>query len=488
MKKGFISMTIVYSFLLVFIFTLLAFLLLYTQKSRLLDSIVNESKEELYNYDGNGGGSSGNNGESGNGGNNSGNDVGWDDLASAPTIVEDVSQMLNKKVRYVRTCTAGSSVDLQNRWVEIEVYVGDNNVAKGKIPWNSRNTDKTLYNPGHITDGNADTYGYIESNVDYIYNSIECISVDLGQEYTVDKITVKHYYLDNRVYYFDETYVYSNNTGLGAAIYMQKPETAGGKTVEVNVDYNDGYYAFGGTLRLWYDGIINTGSNARSTDTNSWKNLGYSSVSTSSATITGGTWGDDYLQLNGSNSWINTGLIDEDGGSKTLEATFSVPSLPSEEATIIGNFQNGGYGIKLQSDGKIVGSYYSNSQNKYVDIISDTAIEPNKKYTVAYTYGCQAKINDDGDTSTCIKWSASLYINGVLQSDEIALNQSSYYNEIKSQTNNTVLAVGCDPNGTSCDGGYFSGKIYSIRYYQTRALLPESIYYNHVFDRNRFNS
>jgi hypothetical protein len=48
MKKGFISMTIVYSFLLVFIFTLLAFLVLYTQKSRLVDSIVNESKEQLY--------------------------------------------------------------------------------------------------------------------------------------------------------------------------------------------------------------------------------------------------------------------------------------------------------------------------------------------------------------------------------------------------------------------------------------------------------
>ena len=48
MKKGFISMTIVYSFLLIFIFTLLALLLLYTQKSRLVDSIVNESKEQIY--------------------------------------------------------------------------------------------------------------------------------------------------------------------------------------------------------------------------------------------------------------------------------------------------------------------------------------------------------------------------------------------------------------------------------------------------------
>lgn len=48
MKKGFISMTIIYSFLLLFIFTLLSLLVLYSQKSRLIDSIVFESKEQLF--------------------------------------------------------------------------------------------------------------------------------------------------------------------------------------------------------------------------------------------------------------------------------------------------------------------------------------------------------------------------------------------------------------------------------------------------------
>ena len=47
MKKGFATMTIVYSFLIVFILVLLVLLSLYTQKSRLVDSIVSESKEQL---------------------------------------------------------------------------------------------------------------------------------------------------------------------------------------------------------------------------------------------------------------------------------------------------------------------------------------------------------------------------------------------------------------------------------------------------------
>ena len=47
MKKGFISMTIIYSFLLIFIFTLLALLVLYTQKSRLVDTIVYQAKDKI---------------------------------------------------------------------------------------------------------------------------------------------------------------------------------------------------------------------------------------------------------------------------------------------------------------------------------------------------------------------------------------------------------------------------------------------------------
>lgn len=51
MKKGFISITVIYSFLLLFIFTLLTLLVLYTQKTRLIDTVVYEAKENLKDKD-----------------------------------------------------------------------------------------------------------------------------------------------------------------------------------------------------------------------------------------------------------------------------------------------------------------------------------------------------------------------------------------------------------------------------------------------------
>ena len=483
MKKGFISMTIVYSFLLVFIFTLLALLLIYTQKSRQVDSIVNEAKEELYNAEIASG-------------NNSTPEEPEDPIPPAPATVEDVSQWLNKKVRYVRNCSAGNSVDLINHWVEIEVMSGGTNVALGKTAVNDRNTEKTLYNAQYITDGRIDNvtsssgYGYIQSD-NSTYYSLECIAIDLGQEYTVDKITVWHYYLDNRAYYFDGTYVASNDHIYVQAIYVDSPETSSGKKIEKNVPYFDGYYAYEGQT-IWYDGIINTGNSSRNTSATSWKNLAASYPT--SGTVVNGTWGDNYLQLNGTNSWVNTGLVDNTSSkfSTDIEVVFSVSALPSEEKVLFGNFQNGGYGITLQSDGKLVGSYYSRSLNQYRKIYSDSAIVPNKKYTVAYTYGCQAVRNSNGDASTCAKHAVELYVNGVLQSDKITFSNTNYYNddpgELKYAENNTVFAVGCDPNGTSCTGGYFAGKIYSVRYRMSRSTLPDGLYYNYIFDRNRFGS
>ncbi len=47
MKKGFASMTIVYSFLLVFLLTLVSLLAIYTQKARFVDTIVENGKEEI---------------------------------------------------------------------------------------------------------------------------------------------------------------------------------------------------------------------------------------------------------------------------------------------------------------------------------------------------------------------------------------------------------------------------------------------------------
>lgn len=473
MKKGFISMTIVYSFLLVFIFTLLAFLLLYTQKSRLVDSIVNEAKEQLYT----------------NSPDISGGEIS-DPLPDPPTIVDGVDKWLNNNIRYVKSCSEGSSVDTINHWTEIEVMSGGVNVALGKTVTNDQYSSHTLYNPQYITDGRIDNvtptsgYGYIESTDGGDYRSMECIYLDLGQEYKVDKITVWRYYLDNRTYYADMTFVAGNDGIYYEAIYLLSPETESGKKVEAGIPYFDGYYAYEGK-NIWFDGIINTGTSSRSTSTTSWKNLSY--FNPASGTIVNGTWGDNYLQLNGTNSWVNTGFYDDATAkySLNMSVVFSVSDLPSTEQTILGNYQNGGYGIALQSDGKLVASYYSSSLNQYRKIYSDNAIVPGKKYTVVFVYGCLPIRNTNASGSTCSKYEFNMYVNGVLQSDKIVFSDFSA-TELKRTENNTVLAIGCDPNGASCSGGYFAGKIYSVRYSQSRGLLPEAVYYDYVYDRNRF--
>ena len=48
-KKGFISMTIIYTFLLLLIFTLLTMMLLYSQKTKIIDALVEGGKKNIGN-------------------------------------------------------------------------------------------------------------------------------------------------------------------------------------------------------------------------------------------------------------------------------------------------------------------------------------------------------------------------------------------------------------------------------------------------------
>ena len=48
-KKGFISMTIIYTFLLLLIFTLLTMILLYSQKTKIIDALVEGGKKNIGN-------------------------------------------------------------------------------------------------------------------------------------------------------------------------------------------------------------------------------------------------------------------------------------------------------------------------------------------------------------------------------------------------------------------------------------------------------
>ena len=51
--------------------------------------------------------------------------------------------------------------------------------------------------------------------------------------------------------------------------------------------------------------------------------------------------------------------------------------------------------------------------------------------------------------------------------------------------NNTVLALGVNPTGSSAEASFFNGAIYSVRMYN-RALTEQEVKNNYEVDRLRF--
>jgi len=120
-------------------------------------------------------------------------------------------------------------------------------------------TGNTLVNAAYITDGdksNANNYGGQDQG-------LQNIVVDLGQNYTLSKVNVWHYYTDGRTYhdvivqvstvsdFSTKTTVFNNDTnnsaGQGTGTNAEYAETSGGKTITftpVSARY----------VRLWSNG------------------------------------------------------------------------------------------------------------------------------------------------------------------------------------------------------------------------------------------
>lgn len=118
------------------------------------------------------------------------------------------------------------------------------------------------------------------------------------------------------------------------------------------------------------DGNNNTG-NGHSSTTNMWKNLAKTS---NNGVLKGGTWGSNYLRLNGTDNWVNLGQINLSTQAE-FDATIVANSIKDGEADIVGNFDLGGAGIWL-SDGFPAFDIYSENRNEYI------SIKANKKITV----------------------------------------------------------------------------------------------------------
>jgi len=111
-----------------------------------------------------------------------------------------------EKVRYIKDCINGSSANISNHWGEIQALKNGENVAKGK-PVTGTVTANGSYPYTRITDGNISTSNYAQPSS---AGGLQCVTIDLQEEYNLDKITVWHYYSDGRKYNNHSLYVSSN--------------------------------------------------------------------------------------------------------------------------------------------------------------------------------------------------------------------------------------------------------------------------------------
>ncbi|MBD8941923.1 MAG: hypothetical protein EGR71_05270, partial [Clostridiales bacterium] len=121
-----------------------------------------------------------------------------------------------------------------------------------------------------------------------------------------------------------------------------------------------------------------------------------------------------------------------------------------------------GYIRKHIKNGYINAEFYINGSYK--------AIQSLDKYEIGKTYVVQATY--DGEEM-------KLYVNNKLQ------NTVSVTGTIGVPTNNTIVMLGSNPRGTSADGNYFKGIIYSARIYD-RILTTDELYKNYNSDEKRF--
>ena len=165
--------------------------------------------------------------------------------------------------------------------------------------------------------------------------------------------------------------------------------------------------------------------------------------------VKGGSFGSDgngnYLSLNGTSSqWVNLGRMEMFLKEQvTLDVIIKVSDL-NQTSVILGNVDDGGMEIAL-SAGKPRFSIWFENDTSYTRIDASSTIGANKSTRITGTY--------NGTTM-------ALYVDGVQVGTKTKQNGI-----IHSPVNNTVMAIGCNPIGSSSQQNYFKGKIYSVKMY-----------------------
>lgn len=104
---------------------------------------------------------------------------------------------LPRKYRYVRDYVNGSTANVSNHWVEIQVFDKDGtNIALGKPVTGSVAVADALRPYGWATDGDLNSANWTASTT----SGLQYVEIDLGAEYEIASIKVWHYYADGRTY------------------------------------------------------------------------------------------------------------------------------------------------------------------------------------------------------------------------------------------------------------------------------------------------
>lgn len=185
----------------------------------------------------------------------------------------------------------------------------------------------------------------------------------------------------------------------------------------------------------------------------------WTALTGANGTVNNATWGTNYLEFNGTNSYVNLGRMDY--SEQTVEATISIDETPAGTGYFIGNIDGGGVGLAVMQSRKIAVLFATKKADgtsyNYNNATSQTILEPGKKYHICMTY--------DGSK-------IRLYINGILDFEKTPVHTTPV-----NTTGNTIMALGGNPTGNIVNAERFKGKIYTAAVYN-RALSTQEIKQN----------
>ena len=222
-----------------------------------------------------------------------------------------------------------------------------------------------------------------------------------------------------------------------------------------NYDWTPSYHVFyegiGGFINekndtkkyFEYDGLYNNLS-AHDNNIAEWQEFNGKGTG-AKATIKNKDWGNNYLNSNANNTYgiISSLTFNKNDHKKfSVESTFELEKKTStSDCYLIGNIENGGVGLGINKEGIPIFKVYFEDEEKTLE--ATAPVQLNVKYHIVGTY--------DGET-------LKIYINGILN------NFVNKTGTLKEANNNTVMAIGCNPSGQNCTGGFFKGKIYNASF------------------------